>query len=227
MIFLSYKYELIFFKFLFPSKFDESVRDKKIIKDLHLDNENLKKMIEDQNEKIREFDMVFKKIQNVLEDKHERLIALKKHEVRNKEEKIEKEAKKEILLVLTGIFAYTSDKIPRRVKACTYPNLGKYEWTAKLESTYSKKNHSVLIEDFNSRDQDKGIGSIVLQSFLDICDENKIKKAWGEISEVDWDHVDKLKNLYEKFGFLVTLNDEKKNGSIKRYLPNIDQKLSQ
>lgn len=66
----------------------------------------------------------------------------------------------------------------------------------------------------------KGHGNIAMKHFLNYCKEQEqdIKTIQGEIGTADYGHIDRLKSFYGKFGFEVTVNDEKKNGSFRKLL---------
>lgn len=45
-----------------------------------------------------------------------------------------------------------------------------------------------------------------------------VERICGELSSVDWNQIDKLKHFYSKFCFDVSVNNEKKEGSIKKQM---------
>lgn len=61
----------------------------------------------------------------------------------------------------------------------------------------------------------KGYGTILVQELVNLAKEMKVSKVVGNISPIDWKHIARLQHFYEKLGFLVTLKDEKKYGSVE------------
>ena len=73
----------------------------------------------------------------------------------------------------------------------------------------------ISIVDFRSGYEDRGHGSAAMRSLFTIAQRLGINRISGKISRRDWGHVNKLKYFYEKHGFDVTLNYEKKEGGIE------------
>ena len=68
------------------------------------------------------------------------------------------------------------------------------------------------IEIIKKKQEDKGYGSKVMSSFIEICRQLKIKSIMSEISEVDRGHLDKLNHFHSKHGFKLTMYKQRKNG---------------
>ena len=84
----------------------------------------------------------------------------------------------------------------------------------KLLATLKEESH-VFIEDIQpSKSINLGHGSIAMKYFLEKCRKEKIQIITGRISDVDFDHIDRLKHFYEKHNFVVKINIADKWGSI-------------
>ena len=86
---------------------------------------------------------------------------------------------------------------------------------------FDKNSHTLHIADCRLLlcvEHNKGYGSIGLQMFLDFCLQNEFFEITGDIAEIDWHEVKKLKHFYKKAGFTVILNHDKKTGSISKKL---------
>ena len=69
------------------------------------------------------------------------------------------------------------------------------------------------------REENLGIGSLLLNRAVAWCRTNGIKCIVGELSFVDADHFDKLQYFYEKHGFTVRwLNHEKLRSHTAGYI---------
>lgn len=68
--------------------------------------------------------------------------------------------------------------------------------------------------------RNKGIGTIALNEFIEICKKEKFKIITGDIVTIDWNDTGpkKLKSFYEKAGFKVFLNKKLKTGLIIKRL---------
>ena len=64
----------------------------------------------------------------------------------------------------------------------------------------------------------KGFGSILMREALELIKKSKYTKVTGIISDVDWDHVDRLKAFYTKHEFDIQLDYDMKKGKIKKIL---------
>ncbi len=84
----------------------------------------------------------------------------------------------------------------------------------------SAKINDIVVD---HREENFGIGSLLLNRAEAWCKFNGIERIYGELSSVDADHFDKLQYFYEKHGFTVRwLNQEKVGthivGYIEKYL---------
>lgn len=59
----------------------------------------------------------------------------------------------------------------------------------------------------NKRMENRGAGSMLVRRAIEECKRRGHKGMEGDLSDVDRDHFDKLKYLYEKLGFTVTFFD--------------------
>ena len=48
----------------------------------------------------------------------------------------------------------------------------------------------------------------MMQKLISYAKENGYKTIYGHLSTVDLDHKDRLYHFYEKFGFVITENEE-------------------
>ncbi|WP_206918349.1 GNAT family N-acetyltransferase [Alicyclobacillus suci] len=80
-------------------------------------------------------------------------------------------------------------------------------------------SNEIYIEDiWSNRHENEGYGSLAMKHLIALARARKYKRIYGEIEQKDWDHVDRLIRFYEKFGFEVELNLEKKKGKISLLL---------
>lgn len=90
--------------------------------------------------------------------------------------------------------------------------------TPKMFLTYKEKFGILEIADIRMEDNDtnKGYGSVLMGALSLIIQRypRPIKYITGWISGVDWDHVDRNKHFYEKFGFCIELDHSIKEGAI-------------
>lgn len=61
----------------------------------------------------------------------------------------------------------------------------------------------------------KGYGTILVKKLIEYAQENNFKKIYGNITEVDWNHIERLKYFYSKFNFKVELDVKNRNGKIE------------
>ena len=195
------------FKFFFPYRYNELQRYKNMCQELVDTKFELQEIIKNQKRKNMELEAANELINEVNNSDHQRFLKTEK----------DKEGK---VLILTASYNAVSDQIPYYLNVYAYSeDHYKFINNATLMPDYYKQNHSVFIQDFQTKDIDKGRGSVALQCLLDICDQNKIKKISGKLSLADWDHIDRLEYFYSKAGFQVNIDPEDKSGSIKRTLP--------
>lgn len=60
----------------------------------------------------------------------------------------------------------------------------------------------------NNRDINKGYGSQMMRELISYAEKNGFKRIWGNLSNVDMDHKERLYHFYEKFGFDIEEYDE-------------------
>lgn len=63
---------------------------------------------------------------------------------------------------------------------------------------------NIKIVDWNSRYPDQGYGSILMEAVINHFRNTGYQTILGHITPVDYDHLDKLKHFYSKFGFKIT-----------------------
>jgi len=66
----------------------------------------------------------------------------------------------------------------------------------------------LFIGDFGSNIENKGYGSILLRNVIKLAKQLGCKTITGNLSSVDGGHFDKLRYLYEKYGFEVKINGD-------------------
>ncbi len=76
------------------------------------------------------------------------------------------------------------------------------------------KKSELFIGDFESDIENKGYGSILLQNAIKLAKMIGLKRITGNLATVDSDHFDKLRHIYEKFGFEVHIKG--KEGTIEK-----------
>lgn len=95
---------------------------------------------------------------------------------------------------------------------------GNNSLTPSMSLIYKKKLEILEIADIsmNNSDVNKGYGSVFMRALFLFIERfpYTIKYITGWISRVDWDHIDRNKYFYEKFGFKVELDHEERDGSI-------------
>ena len=84
-------------------------------------------------------------------------------------------------------------------------------------SIHNKDKTTAKIEDLevNPELENRGIGSSLLQLIEEWAKKHGVRKLIGDLSGVDVDHLDKLKHIYEKHGYIFMLGPTgQKNGSV-------------
>lgn len=126
---------------------------------------------------------------------------------------------KEILLVYRIIYADNDNdeddySVFLRIKVISSKGVRYPE--PRLEAVYLEEEARIDIGDIRIRgaNLNRGYGSALLEEMLKISKKLNVKKITGYISSVDWDHIDRLKHFYEKYGFVVELDLDRKQGSI-------------
>jgi GNAT superfamily N-acetyltransferase len=85
---------------------------------------------------------------------------------------------------------------------------------ASMKLVIDIEKSEMLLGDFQSKIENKGYGSILLRNLIRLAKELGIGLVNGNLSSVDSDHFDKLRYLYEKFGFEVNISGDQ--GTIKK-----------
>ncbi|WP_206922949.1 GNAT family N-acetyltransferase [Alicyclobacillus suci] len=79
--------------------------------------------------------------------------------------------------------------------------------------------NEIYIQDiWSNTHENEGYGSLAMNHLISLARARKYKRIYGKIVQTDWEHVERLKHFYEKFGFEVELNLEKKKGKISLLL---------
>lgn len=77
-----------------------------------------------------------------------------------------------------------------------------------------ESDSTILIGDIihdNKRKYNKGYGSAMMTKLIEYAAENGYSRIYGNLSDVDIGHKDRLYHFYEKFGFAITEYPEKKD----------------
>ena len=86
----------------------------------------------------------------------------------------------------------------------------------RINGTYHKKENEINIGDIQIYDQiNCGYGTFMIKELNKIAESQNVNIITGWISPRDWGHIERLKNFYQKNGFLVDLDNENNTGSIK------------
>ncbi len=83
-------------------------------------------------------------------------------------------------------------------------NSNKIELRAMCDESNTLKIGDILVDE---EDICQGYGSILMEELISYTKIIGIKKIYGEIAAVDWDHIDRLKHFYTKFCFDIELYD--------------------
>lgn len=87
-----------------------------------------------------------------------------------------------------------------------------------------ESDSTILIGDIihnNEKNYNKGYGSAMMQKLVEYAKENGYSLLYGNLSDVDIGHKDRLYHFYKKFGFEITEYDKYKNN----YFGRINLKL--
>ena len=79
---------------------------------------------------------------------------------------------------------------------------------AKINCVIFNDTNSISIGDIQCEKNNKGYGSLMMQSLISYAKENNFSYIYGWLAKIDSDHTDRLYHFYEKFGFEITPNDD-------------------
>lgn len=91
-----------------------------------------------------------------------------------------------------------------------------------------ESDESILIGDIihsQSRNYNKGYGSIMMDKLISYATEQGYSAIHGELSTVDANHKERLHHFYEKFGFTITEYPENRDcyyGEIRKELMEVN-----
>lgn len=82
---------------------------------------------------------------------------------------------------------------------------------------------SILIGDIEHerKEYNRGYGSQMMEELISYARKNGYTYMYGNLSEEDGDHADRLHHFYEKFGFSITIYEEPKGlyyGKIEKWI---------
>lgn len=81
-------------------------------------------------------------------------------------------------------------------------------WVARMKLIYNPTKSNLFIGDFESDIENKGYGSILLRNVIKLAKQLGCNTITGNLSPADSDHFDKLRYLYEKYGFEVKVSGD-------------------
>lgn len=79
-----------------------------------------------------------------------------------------------------------------------------------------KKEFFIADIHIHFKDYNKGYGSLLMEQLLNIAKKENIKVITGNISSIDWNHFERIRHFYQKYGFSVELDYKKRSGKIRR-----------
>lgn len=68
----------------------------------------------------------------------------------------------------------------------------------------------------NNKDINKGYGSQMMRELISYAEQNSFKRIWGNLSNVDMDHKERLYHFYQKFGFDIEEYEEMQGCDVGR-----------
>ena len=77
-----------------------------------------------------------------------------------------------------------------------------------------ESDSTILIGDIihdNKKKYSKGYGTAMMKTLIEYAKENGYSRIYGNLSDVDIGHKDRLYHFYDKFGFEITEYDEYHN----------------
>ncbi|PYZ95118.1 hypothetical protein CR194_06280 [Salipaludibacillus keqinensis] len=93
---------------------------------------------------------------------------------------------------------------------CNRPFLGK--WDFSIHAHY-KDDYHVQIDDIRG-EENRGYGSVCMKFLKEYTMEQNVHTISGNISDRDWDHVDRLVHFYKKHRFHIDIEPTDKSGKI-------------
>lgn len=85
---------------------------------------------------------------------------------------------------------------------------------ARMRLVINPNKSELFIGDFESDIENEGYGSILLRNAIKLAKILELERITGNLSSVDSGHFDKLRHIYEKFGFEVNIQGNQ--GTIKK-----------
>ena len=183
-----------FLKFLYRKEIDANAE---YISNLKYENYVLSKSIEDTEYLMKEYskllDFILKyssnSIYKIVKDKSDSYIFVVKEEMSNS----------------LAFLLYSLE----------YRHLVPRLYTRKMSKGLNNESYYLYIDDILVSDQDKGLGSILMESLIEYAKNNGYVCIRGWLSPIDKEHFDKLEHFYKKFGFEIKFRANKESGSIK------------
>ena len=116
-----------------------------------------------------------------------------------------------VINILKNLFKRKPDQISVRIDACEPLLMVRLcvndRQTAKMQCVVQSATDILIgdIQHHNEKaDYNKGYGSMMMDKLLSYACENGFHYIWGNLSDVDLGHKDRLHHFYEKFGFAIT-----------------------
>ena len=85
-------------------------------------------------------------------------------------------------------------------------------WDFSVQASYSEKNN-IHIDDIRG-EENHGFGSVCMKFLKEHAAEKNIQYITGNISERDWNHLERLIYFYKKHNFQIEIDNRKKKGQI-------------
>ena len=92
----------------------------------------------------------------------------------------------------------------KTVSLCSLPHRKYEKPICSMDISYVSKSRSVHIEDWSCESENMGYGSTLMTHLINYLKVAECHCLTGYICPVDFDHEDKLRHFYTKFGFQIT-----------------------
>ncbi|WP_353892916.1 hypothetical protein PRVXH_002306 [Proteinivorax hydrogeniformans] len=177
------------------------IKYKEFIREKEEENQIKIKMIERESKKKYEQYRLIKRIFDI--DKGSKIVGMKNN--KNNEE-----------LIITE--RVTDSCVWVKLYGRSYPGAGHLpRIMGSLRKTLGepKLRTYIKIDDIINIDDNIGNGSIMMEHYIKLAKSLGVEYISGLLSEVDKDHFERSERFYKKFGFEVSFNENKTNGSIR------------
>ena len=73
----------------------------------------------------------------------------------------------------------------------------------KLNALFETDNKALLADIDNQNYINRGVGSILIERFEELCKEKGVTEIYGNLANVDIGHKDRLIHFYKKHGYTI------------------------